>query len=246
MSICNGIARFAIASARKLFSRRSRALVAGVLLLLGGLPFRPEEIKEHMHTMSKAEIIQALERDQQPSETRRAMKNHLTQALIPQHKTAQVLSNLRCYLTRCNRLYLSNDVRSVDVFPDCASDKVVVPLPRPGGTTCGAGEPDVDGVTDVDPAPAPAPALTPEVSTPFEPTDKLASRAIVSLMLKPCAVCEAVRKRSASRARRSSSVKSSSGVTISLNLGSIILMSPHVGPGMITMGYLRKLLESRC
>jgi len=50
----------------------------------------------------------------------------------------------------------------------------------------GAGDtPDLPGVTLAIPAPAPAPAATPEVSTPCPPTERFASLAIVSLILKP-------------------------------------------------------------
>src|SRR5581483_2612714 len=63
----------------------------------------------------------------------------------------------------------------------------VVPTPRAPGTIFGAGDsPAAPGVVLVIPAPAPAPDSTPEKSAPREPTDKLASRAIVSLMLSPC------------------------------------------------------------
>ncbi len=51
---------------RGLFGRRSRALALGVFLLLSPVPIRPEEVKEHMQCMSKARMVQVIEREQQP------------------------------------------------------------------------------------------------------------------------------------------------------------------------------------
>jgi hypothetical protein len=66
MSSCDDCARSFFARLRALFGRRSRALAVGVFLLLSPIPIRPEEIEEHMHCMSKARMVQILERDQQP------------------------------------------------------------------------------------------------------------------------------------------------------------------------------------
>ena len=52
---------------RDLLGRRARALV-GILILgaLGAAPIPPEEIEKHMQSMGNAEIVQILERKQQP------------------------------------------------------------------------------------------------------------------------------------------------------------------------------------
>jgi hypothetical protein len=58
-----------LARLRGLFGRRSRALALGVFLMggaLSGMPIRPEEIEEHMRSMSKAKIVQLLEHEQEP------------------------------------------------------------------------------------------------------------------------------------------------------------------------------------
>jgi hypothetical protein len=58
-----------LARLRGLFGRRSRALAVGVFLMggaLSGMPIRPEEIEEHMRSMSKAKIVQLLELEQEP------------------------------------------------------------------------------------------------------------------------------------------------------------------------------------
>jgi len=65
------------------------------------------------------------------------------------------------------------------------SPRGVVPDDAAPGTTRGAGEPLSPGLRAVDPAPAPAPDTTPDVSTPCPPTDRLASAAMVSLILSP-------------------------------------------------------------
>lgn len=70
MSTCDDdSAKFFLVRLRGLFGRRSRTLTASVFLLggtLSGMPIRPEDIEEHMHSMSKAKIVQVLERKQQP------------------------------------------------------------------------------------------------------------------------------------------------------------------------------------
>lgn len=53
---------------RGLFGHRTRALCLGACLLggaLSGIPIRPEEIEEHMRSMSRAKIVQVLEHEQQ-------------------------------------------------------------------------------------------------------------------------------------------------------------------------------------
>lgn len=70
MSYSDESAKSFLARLRGLFGRRSRAMAVGVLLLggaLGGVPIRPEEIEEHMRSMSKAKIVQLLEHAQEPS-----------------------------------------------------------------------------------------------------------------------------------------------------------------------------------
>jgi len=52
---------------RGLFGHRSRALCVGVFLLggaLSGMPISPEEIEEHMRSMSTARIVQVCEVEQ--------------------------------------------------------------------------------------------------------------------------------------------------------------------------------------
>lgn len=64
MSPCHAPAKSLLARLRGLFGRRSRALVAGIFLLF--MPIPPEEIEKHIRSMSDAEIVQSLERKQQP------------------------------------------------------------------------------------------------------------------------------------------------------------------------------------
>ena len=104
----------------------------------------------------------------------------------------------------------------------------VVPDPRAPGTMVGAGDSaELPGVVVVIPDPMPDPARTPEVSTPRAPTDRFASPATVSLMLRPA---RALFSRSAAC---SSSEADDFGVPAlpftgtSFNFGSIILDSPN-------------------
>lgn len=64
MSSCHVPAKSLLARLQGLFGRRSRALAAGVFLLF--MPIPPEEIEKHIRSMSNAEIVQILERKQQP------------------------------------------------------------------------------------------------------------------------------------------------------------------------------------
>jgi len=65
MSSCDDCVKSFLARLRGLVGRRSRALAVRVFLLLSGMPIRPEEVEEHMQCMSKARIVQTLEREQQ-------------------------------------------------------------------------------------------------------------------------------------------------------------------------------------
>jgi hypothetical protein len=59
-----------LAKIRGLLGLRARALFLGVCLGVGalsGMPIRPEEIEKHMRCMSKAEVVQLLENERQPS-----------------------------------------------------------------------------------------------------------------------------------------------------------------------------------
>ena len=70
MSVSNGSGKSFLARFRGLLGHRSRALCIGVFLIggaLGGMPIRPEEIEEHMRSMSRAKIVQVLENEQQRS-----------------------------------------------------------------------------------------------------------------------------------------------------------------------------------
>ncbi len=67
MSCCDRPRRSLLARFRGLLGNRSRALCIGAFLIggaLGGMPIRPEEIEEHMRSMSKAKIVQLLENEQ--------------------------------------------------------------------------------------------------------------------------------------------------------------------------------------
>jgi hypothetical protein len=66
MPSCHASAKSLLARLRGPFGRRSRALAAGILLLLMPMAIPPEEIEEHIRSMSNAEIVQILERKQQP------------------------------------------------------------------------------------------------------------------------------------------------------------------------------------
>jgi hypothetical protein len=70
MSSCdNESAKSVLARLRGLFDGQPRTLALGVILLAGALsvvPIRPEEIEKHMQSMSKATVVQILERKQQP------------------------------------------------------------------------------------------------------------------------------------------------------------------------------------
>jgi hypothetical protein len=70
MSFCDRYGPSLLAKIRGLLGLRARALFLGVSLGLGalsGMPIRPEEIEKHMRSMSKAEVVQLLENEQQPS-----------------------------------------------------------------------------------------------------------------------------------------------------------------------------------
>jgi hypothetical protein len=70
MSSCDRVGSSLLAKIRGRVGRRARALIVGVFLIggaLGGMPIRPEEIEEHMRSGSKAEAVQLLENEQQPS-----------------------------------------------------------------------------------------------------------------------------------------------------------------------------------
>jgi hypothetical protein len=91
MSSCDDSARSVLARLRGLFGRRSRTLAVGVFLLggaLSGTPIRPEEIEEHMRSMSKAKIVQVLEREQQPpGDPPKEGETGLPSRLEQQHQT---------------------------------------------------------------------------------------------------------------------------------------------------------------
>lgn len=49
---------------QKYVNLRARTLLLGVFLVgcaIGGMPIRPDEIEQHMRTMSQAEVVQVLE-----------------------------------------------------------------------------------------------------------------------------------------------------------------------------------------
>src|SRR5690348_13786640 len=108
------------------------------------------------------------------------------------------------------------------------SPRGVIPDPRGPFTISGSGfSSGAAGVELVKPAPAPAPDCTPDVSTPLAPTERFASRATVSLMLRPAlallrrsAFCSSVRELSGTSAK---SPSASTGR--SFNLGSIMYLS---------------------
>ncbi|MBV8896879.1 MAG: hypothetical protein JO051_10245 [Acidobacteriaceae bacterium] len=69
MSDCDQPSKPLLARFRGLLGRRSRAVCLGALLVggaFGGMPIRPEEIEEHMSSMSKAQIVQVLEQEHTP------------------------------------------------------------------------------------------------------------------------------------------------------------------------------------
>ena len=70
MSDCDQPSKSLLARFRGLLGRRSRALCIGAFLVggaFGGMPIRPEEIEEHMSSMSKAKVVQVLEQERRPS-----------------------------------------------------------------------------------------------------------------------------------------------------------------------------------
>ena len=53
----------------RFLTRRARALALGLFLIVGaqsGLPIRPQEIEEHLRSQTKAEVLQVLEKENQP------------------------------------------------------------------------------------------------------------------------------------------------------------------------------------